>query len=196
MPPRKCFHFSNISSIQWGLDAVTAIKAEKRKTEKISLPDNMCQWQCPFQNKKEEQGGGNMRKLPCWSCINHAVLQVSACRSPKWSSPVSFSSWQWALLSLGILSLCGIRHGTSAPPKWICLPLFQLSAVEYKAPLPSHHTLFTRETYILKLRTTGGRRREALEINLLSKILSLLSAGTCLPFLLMHILVLIGNKLY
>lgn len=39
---------------------------------------------------------------------------------------------------------------------------------EYKAPLPLYHTLLPRRS-VLKLRTTGRRRREALEVNLLSK---------------------------
>lgn len=47
---------------------------------------------------------------------------------------------------------------------------------------------------VLKSVTTGVRR-EVLEMNFLFKLLSLLSAGTCLPFVLMDILVLIGKKL-
>lgn len=47
---------------------------------------------------------------------------------------------------------------------------------------------------VLKSVTTGVRR-EVLEMNFLLKLLFLLSAGTCLPFVLMDILVLIGKKL-
>lgn len=47
---------------------------------------------------------------------------------------------------------------------------------------------------VLKSITTGVRR-EVLEMNFLLLLLSLLSTGTCLPFVLMDILVLIGKKL-
>lgn len=195
VPPSKCFPFSNISSIQWGLDAWTEKKMEKRKTEKISLPGNMSPWQCPFQNNEEEQGGGNLRKFPCWGCISQVGLGLgSSSEKFKRSFPISCSPWQWALILLGILSLCGSRNGTSAPPKPIGLPLFQLASISqqgYRAPLPPPPYVICPGRPVLKLRTTGGRR-EALEVNFLSKLFSLLSAGTCLPFVLMHILVLIG----
>lgn len=158
VPPSKCFPFSNISSTQWGPDALTEIKAEKRNTEKISLPDTMSQWQCPFQNEKEEQGGGNVRKLPCWGCVSQAGLGPgSSPRKSKRSSAVSFSSWQWALLSLGISNLCGSRHGTSASPKPIGLPLFQLAALKSIKLLYSPTVHYWPGRSVLKLRMTGGR---------------------------------------
>ena len=161
VPPSKCFPFSNISSMWWGLDAWTEIKMEKSKTEKISLPGNVSQWQCSFQNKEEEQGGGNPRKLPCWGCVSQAGLGPGS--SPekfKPSSRISRYSWQWALLSLGILSLCGSRHGTSAPPKPVGLPWFQLASVSqhgYKAPLPQPPDVIWPGRPVLKLGMTGGR---------------------------------------
>lgn len=174
-------------------------KDREKENRKISLPGNMSQWQCPFQDMEEEQGGGNPRKLPCWGCITQTGQRPGS--SPemfKSSSPISCSSWQWALLSLGLLRLCGSRHGTSAPPKPIGLPLFQLASISqqvYKAPLlPPPYVIWPGRP-VLKLRMTG-RRREALGVNFLSKLFSLLTAGTCLPFVLMHILVLIGKRLH
>lgn len=49
---------------------------------------------------------------------------------------------------------------------------------------------------VLKLRMTGGKEEGGLRSELSIQILSPLSAGTCLPFVLMHILVLIGKKLH
>lgn len=78
----------------------------------------------------------------------------------KLSSPISCSSWQWALLLLGILSLCGSRHGTSAPPKPIGLPLFHLASISQqgcRTSLPPPPYAIWPGRPVLKLRMTGGR---------------------------------------
>lgn len=190
VPLRKCFPFSSISSTRWGLDAPMEIKVEKRNTEKIPS------WQhvsvtVPIP---EQERGTRRRKLPCWGFISQAGLGPgSSLQESKGSSPVSFSSWQWALLSLGILSLCGSSHGTSAPPKPIGLPLFQLAVAECKAPLPPPPHIIGQgdQFWNLEWLEEGGLRSE-----FAIQVLSPLSAGACLSFVLMHILVLIGKELH
>lgn len=113
---------------------------------------------------------GNVRKFLCWGCIKQAGLWPGSSRQKsKGSSPVSFCSWQWALLSLGISSLCGSWHGTSAPPKPTGLPLLQLATVRSIKLLYPPTVHYWPGMRVLKLRTTGGRRREALEVNFLSQ---------------------------